>query len=211
VLKCLRAATRDAHSSVECAPILARLTKPDLTREGYLTALRVLYGFHAAYNAVLPGLLKEEPKSSLFGPSAALGALRRDLQFLGEHVLDTTPILENPPPNTAAAIGALYVLEGSALGGRVIGRHVSLALRVGPGQGGDFFCAATADQARERWRRFCDFLDQTGQEEGRIADICEGANATFKTLSDWLVAFDASGRPLGDSHLDHVSSTSVAA
>jgi len=211
VLSCLRVATRKAHSGIESAPILAQLTKPNLTRSGYLAALRVLCRFHAAYDAVLPGLLKGEPQSTCFGPSAALGALRRDLQFLGDVPVDITPILENPPPNTAAGIGALYVLEGSALGGRVIGRHVSLALRVGPGQAGDFFCAATADQARERWGRFCYFLEQAGRDEGVIADMCEGANAAFGVLSHWLASSDSLSIWPDDSLQNHTRSKPAAA
>ena len=78
-----------------------------------------------------------------------LRALADDLAVLG-----TAPLQESPPPlalaNRAEAIGALYVIEGASLGGRVIARHITDSLDLAPGEGASFYGGLSADAARPR-------------------------------------------------------------
>lgn len=78
--------------------------------------------------------------------------LARDLA-----ALDVAPVRMPVPPTPrlecAAALGALYVLEGASLGGRVIARHVADALALTPDTGLAFFCGY-GDATGEMWRRF---------------------------------------------------------
>jgi heme oxygenase len=123
-------------------------------------------------------------------PPSSLGAQRiaEDLRWLGAAVPDSWPALVKPPCCAADALGALYVLEGSALGGRVIGRHVSLALGVAPLAGGSFFCSATADEARGRWQTFCAILERSAGDDDAVQRVCSAAVAAFETLEVWLAA-----------------------
>jgi heme oxygenase len=151
----IRAATRSLHDRIEIAPALVRLMAPDLQRPDYVAALQAKFRFHAAMQAALP------PRLARLGiawavPSHALAALAADLAALGAAV----PAVPRCPGlgRGFGPVGALYVIEGSLLGGRVIGRHVGDALGVSPGAGGSFFRGTTADDARARWRGFCDLL-----------------------------------------------------
>jgi heme oxygenase len=82
------------------------------------------------------------------------------------------------PRNLAEAMGMLYVLEGSRLGGRLILRTVSE-------RGGDvsdlqFLDPYGADTGR-RWQRFLNVLQRhTEGDETRIEQTCDGAIRAFE-------------------------------
>jgi len=108
-------------------PTLDALATPG----GYAAALRALHAFHAAWEPAVwraPGVdaagLDEIGRRKL-------PLLERDLRALG-----IAPCAVRPPaprlPDAAAALGALYVLEGATLGGRVIHRHVAGPLGLTP-------------------------------------------------------------------------------
>jgi len=178
LLAYLRDGTRQAHARTEALAPLLCLMSPSLTRAEYGAALTGLYRFQAGLHACLPARLR------LLGVNfvldrAPLAALRNDLAWLGLR----TPARGGPGlalGGGEAALGAVYVLEGSALGGRVIGRHVASVLGVGAGQGGDFFCGVAADAARERWRDFCAMLANIPQRAAPL--VLSGALAAFAAL-----------------------------
>ncbi len=80
------------------------------------------------------------------------------------------------PANVAEALGVLYVLEGSTLGGRIIIRTLRKA-------GVD--CAALAfldpygSDAGNRWRDFLMVLERETHSEALRADACKGAVSAF--------------------------------
>jgi heme oxygenase len=95
------------------------------------------------------------------------------------------------PTSLASALGVLYVVEGSNLGGRVIGRHVSVALDVGVGAGGSFFCGLSAEQARRRWQVLVDTLHDTIDPTGAAQQpVIDAALATFAALGAWMRTVD---------------------
>jgi heme oxygenase len=120
--------------------------------------------------------------------------LRQDLLRLGLTVRDLGEIPEAPPVfgavDTAAALGWLYVSEGSTLGGAVIDR----ALRALP------------DGARLRVRTFAPYLegpgpmwrsylccldDWVGTDEARRDGVLAASLATFTALEAWLSPISA--------------------
>ncbi len=160
LLSKLRAETRVAHDRIEVLPGLACLMSTDLQVPAYVRALRGLHAFRARMHASLPALLGGLPgiiDGATYVDDTGVSALAEDLAWF-----DARP---KPPmrlPHSifdgASALGALYVVEGSALGARVIGRAVQQSLGVAAGSGGSFFCGAAADAARQRWQAFCALL-----------------------------------------------------
>jgi heme oxygenase len=87
----------------------------------------------------------------------------------------------------ASALGALYVIEGSNLGGRIIGRQVAKTLGVGPGTGGSFYCGLTAEDARRRWRLLQEVLSQEIDTPGTPWEpVVSAALTTFESLETWM-------------------------
>ena len=90
-----------------------------------------------------------------------------------------------PLPSRDAAFGALYVLEGSALGGQLILRQAREALGVEPGAGASFYGAHGRPPVGEGWRAFRAALER------HCADVPAAAAAaagSFRLLGDWAAA-----------------------
>jgi heme oxygenase len=188
LLTLLRAGTRAAHDRMETAPALACLMSPGLTAPGYVFALQALHALQAGVAARFAALPAGEP--AIRAPDdGALRLLAEDLAWFGARPRRRLA-LQGAIPDRLAAIGALYVVEGSALGARVIGRAVSQSIGVAPGRGGSFFCSATAEAARSRWLAVAGFLTASGtklDEDGQ-ARVVAGARAVFDALARALRA-----------------------
>jgi heme oxygenase len=159
VLDHLRAVTAQSHADIEARlDAIARLASPAGRRD----LLGCYYRMHASADAALaPWLL------ALAGLDAAARRrtpiLRRDLLALGLPI----PSLEGGPAvvvrNEFEALGFLYVLEGSTLGGRMI--HKALTTR-GLGLVGLGFLDPYGAQTGSQWRSFLTVLEREG-----VADI----------------------------------------
>lgn len=178
----LRAATAPVHARLEHdLDWRARVS----TRDGYRALLARFHGFHAAYEAAIALALADAP---FFEPRRRLDALTADLSDLGLSVAGIAA-LPRPDPiglaGTGAATGALYVLEGSTLGGQVIGRHVAGTL--GPGTPCRYY-SAHGPRTGAMWSAFRARLDGLPEADGPPA--IAAATATFDALRDWLCTAD---------------------
>ncbi len=150
LLLALRNGTRQAHHLLDHHPLLAPLPRQELTLDAYGDALAALHGIHQAGEiAIATGLARYgldydwQPRQS---------ELEADLVTLGR-----TPwplrIAITPCNEIADLIGLLYVIEGSRLGGLVIGRQLATNLPQAP-------CRFYADnQAPTRWAGFQHFAE----------------------------------------------------
>ncbi len=106
--------------------------------------------------------------------------LRHDLQALGVDGIDAA--IELPAlGGAAAAWGSVYVIEGSALGGQVITRHLAEA-GLHRGNGAAYF-HGWGEATAGMWREFRALLEAEVAEPGAIAQACAAACNTFDTLS----------------------------
>lgn len=187
----LRAATGPAHAALERdLDWQARVA----TLTGYRGLLARLHGFHAAWEPAIGAALAD---AAFLDPRRRLALLAEDLAGLGlpPAAIDALP-RPSPAPiaDAASALGALYVLEGSTLGGRVIARHVA---RV---HGADAPCAyyrAHGSRGGAMWTAFRGRLDAVPEAGAPAA--AAAAVATFEALGRWLGAAGAPGarsRPL---------------
>jgi heme oxygenase len=88
--------------------------------------------------------------------------------------------------NHLQALGALYVIEGSTLGGKIISKMINQQLGLTDGLGLSFFDGYGND-TELMWQRFRQSIDQ----QVKPADeqiIIQSANDTFLKFSNW---FDA--------------------
>jgi heme oxygenase len=198
-LESLRAATRAAHASIETVPALSRLLAPNLGAADYVDTLRLLHAFYAGIEPILGRLLQGKSRAAALLDGVRLAAIAEDIAWFG--VTPLPPLRpESPPVSIAAALGALYVIEGSNLGGRVIGRHVSKTLGVVPGSGGSFHCGLTADEARRRWQVLQEVLRLEIDLPGLpLEPLTRTALATFRALECWMRRGHAHDHP---AHLE---------
>ncbi|MDC8014397.1 biliverdin-producing heme oxygenase [Tahibacter soli] len=84
----------------------------------------------------------------------------------------------------AAALGSMYVLEASALGGLVVARAVSGQHGLGPSHGARYF-VGWGERTGTLWREFRATLDAELGDADHLSDrACAAAVATFEALID---------------------------
>ena len=137
-----------------------------------------MYGFMQPYEAQL------QAHAAALGPAWEIAArLRAPLLLADLRVpagqLPLCPAL--PPLGTLPQLlGAMYVLEGSTLGGQVLARQLA---RAGIDQG-RFFTGA-GPLTGPRWKSFCHLL-ATAATPAQEDEIVQSAIVTFQTLAAWL-------------------------
>ena len=144
----------------------------------YRTWLERLYGFHAIWEPQVAAALNDP---AFFEPRRKLALLAADLGD-DANALATLPrpTLPTPLATVPDALGSMYVLEGSTLGGQLIARHVRATLGL-PAH----YHAAYGPRSGAMWRGFQDKLGGTvaAKDEDRVLDA---ARATFVHLREWL-------------------------
>lgn len=172
----LKSATRDSHGALD-----KRIMAGDIfsSREQFARFLRVQYRFHRDIDA-------------LYG-SATLDALlpdlaeRRRLPQIAHDLADLQQALPqaaaSPVPADIAlpaALGWLYVAEGSNLGGTIL---FKMAARLGLGaEFGARHLAAHPDGAARHWREFTAALDSVPLSAEQEQQVIDAADAAFRSV-----------------------------
>ena len=175
----LRTETAPAHERLERS--LDLLSRP-LDRDR-LTALLVrFHGFHQDWEPALACCLPAE-----LVPRPRLPLLEHDLRTLGvgNDIMTAIPSCAHAASlgeHQDTALGSVYVLEGSTLGGRVVARHFAEA-PWWPAAGLGYF-DPYGDETATRWRHTLAQLAAAGGDADRIV---AGAVRTFEILQLWLV------------------------
>ncbi len=182
VLAALREATSSLHHEVEAR---VDFLSPQLTVEHYVRILQAFSAFFEPVEAEMYARCPAEYRALWQGRRRA-HRLVDDLNALGVKVSD--------PPAGAFAIpdvsdigrwlGALYVLEGSTLGGQVICSHLERCFGWRNGAGYSFFQGHGA-HTRERWREVVEALESSSAANNQIVS---GAHQTFNQMNRCLAA-----------------------
>lgn len=84
-----------------------------------------------------------------------------------------------------AALGSLYVLEGSTLGGQVLTRHFRESL--GLADSSLHFFHSHGPLVGKRWKEFCAALETFGAQNGPAQEsVIAGAADSFTSVMRWF-------------------------
>jgi heme oxygenase len=178
----LRATTAAAHAQLEAALSIIS-EEPD--RRRFLTVLEGFHGFHVVWEKAI----RQRPEFlAFYGPRTRLPQLRRDLGALGRTAaeIDALPLCQAAAAladDPDEAVGSIYVLEGSTLGGQLINRALAGADWVP--EGGLSYFSPYGRRTGEMWRGFWAWAEERDPEPELAA---RGAQRTFATLQAWLCA-----------------------
>jgi heme oxygenase len=182
VLDRLRDATRALHQQVdEAAAVL------EGGRERYAWFVARQYGFLAPLEPLLAGYpelaalgldLERRRKAHLFAA---------DLLHLGLHPGALPRCAALPRIDSAArAMGALYVLEGSTLGGAFLLGHLGRTLGIGPGMGADGIAPYGAALG-PMWIAYASALARfVERDPAAEPEVLAAAQETFEAMIAWM-------------------------
>ena len=181
--------TRAAHQALE--KLIVGKIKSIRSLKDYEQLLKMFYGF---YQPV------ESKTDAYINPSVIPDyGLRRK----SEHILKDLSALRGQPveevdlataeisfiKSAPAALGAMYVLEGSTLGGTIIADMLTRYANV-PAASLSFFKAYGAEN-QTMWLKFVERLNSYGETNDDAA-IIEGAVQTFEQFKIWAKTFEIS-------------------
>jgi heme oxygenase len=185
-LQRLREETRADHEATEG---VVPLMDPELTRAAYVEVLQRMQQVVSAWEcwaarhapARLATMVRErrrgrwiEEDLKLLGGRAA-GPSEADVRELEKAL---SPVAA---PSEAVFLGAMYVMEGSTLGGQYIARHVEATLGLGPGVGDAYFNGYGAETG-SMWKGFKVVLAAVPDEQ--TAEVITAAKAMFRFFSE---------------------------
>ncbi|MBE7176180.1 MAG: biliverdin-producing heme oxygenase [Mucilaginibacter polytrichastri] len=181
----LKEETRTPHQQLE--KLLMLRLKNMSTTEEYASVLADFYGFMHPLEKKIDAFIGTDilPDYEERRKSDALAEDMRTFGISGGEK-GTVPEAELPKiRNAGEAMGALYVLEGSTLGGKILTEMISKKLKMDTGKGFSFF-SSYGDRVIEMWKRFQQTLNAlyTAPEERRA--VVAAANHTFSGFHQWL-------------------------
>lgn len=183
----LRAATKRSHHNIDHHPVLSPLVSSQLDVEQYKFILQTLYGFHEPLQMAMESACRKFQPDLFFLPSDRRAWLQQDFDFFGISLPDigsSAPIWDSRDIScNAELIGALYVVEGSTLGGQVIARQLKENFSFGPTTGARLFNGHEGD-TYSRWESFWRYASQCPEHEWWRAE--DMAAKVFDRLFDTL-------------------------
>ena len=195
----LRRETRASHARVDALPFFAALQAGTLPRAAYVAFLEAL----ATVREALEGAetAGDDPLLAACWAAAArrLPLLRRDLDYfraertggLSLPLLHALMLAEElalrARRDPASLAGALYVLEGSALGGLVLRPHVARAFGLA-GAAGLAYLTGDGRRTRARWAAFTAALDAAAPDPALQGRVVAAALETFDGLEQLVLA-----------------------
>jgi heme oxygenase (biliverdin-IX-beta and delta-forming) len=183
VLLRLRTATAEDHERVERA---LDLMDGSLDRGRLVRAMTLLHGFWRAADAGLDSWAAAHPADAdrLLWPTRRRSDLYAgDLRALGSSPAEASPPLP-PVPGTDEALGRMYVLEGSTLGGAFIDRHLARL----PGLSGVRLHAFSpyGERTGAMWAAYRRATREHVASGGDPDRVVDAARDTFAALGDWV-------------------------
>lgn len=165
----LKQATAHAHASLES--LVGAL-------ENHTNYARYLRGMHAFRTSVEHWLSARPSFDNAWRPQNLSAELTHDLADVGAAPLKEPLAFTPSPRSDGFTLGVHYVLEGSALGARILCKQVE-ALGLTRDHGARHLWAQAA--SLEPWRAFVALLQRRGDDE--FDDMAAGANAAFNAAS----------------------------
>jgi heme oxygenase len=181
----LKQETKANHQQLE--KMLVRQMKSVSTMEGYIKILQLFYCYFGGLeekinNFIIPQQMEEE---HFFQRRKAI-RLVNDIKVLGGIVKEKCTDKDLPEiSNDLQAFGALYVIEGSTLGGRVITKMMQRQVDTESLHGFSFF-TGYGDETELRWSSFKQLINNQGYNQDDKKVVVEAANDTFVKFKRWI-------------------------
>jgi heme oxygenase (biliverdin-IX-beta and delta-forming) len=183
VLEYLRRETRSEHRTVERAFDFKGSTR---SLGAYRKLLERLWGLHLIWEQRALNVLDV----ATLGPRLKAHWLQADLRDLGlsDDAIGRIALCSRAMDlrSASCALGAMYVLEGSTLGGQIIYQHAAEKLSLSPERYGRFFYGY-GGRTNAMWKGFGGLVQQR-YDDGQLNldEVLAGAKSMFAAVTEWL-------------------------
>jgi heme oxygenase (biliverdin-IX-beta and delta-forming) len=175
----LKEETKRLHAETEKSLNAKRIFSADFRENEYVEILRILYRSHQVLENQLDSISAPSLAAfyrSHYSPLHLL--IKKDLAH-HDSSIESDTILQTIDTNDLNALGILYVLKGSSLGGK----HIYKQLR--DNRGGEFslqFYKASSSQTLEEWKAFCESMEDLDLSPEETDQVIDGAKLAFTTF-----------------------------
>jgi heme oxygenase (biliverdin-IX-beta and delta-forming) len=186
-LQQLRSKTANSHQLIEQNNASQLLMSQGVTIAQYAHYLKSLYRFVYGFEKMVFPLLthyellqlEDRKKSHL---------IQADLAMMNDTIGQTylnDELFSAHYQTVPAALGGMYVLEGSTLGGQIINKHLSKILGSAI-DGKTSYLMAYAGETGSMWKNFLQLLCAAGEITSNEDEIIDSAVNTFSLLNNCL-------------------------
>lgn len=185
----LKEITDPVHQRLHGHEGLAAVASQTIGRDEYRILLARLYGFHRPFDAIMEQAAQRFDCRLDIESRKRARSLELDLQSLGldagaiDRLATCTRLFR--PATRGELMGALYVVEGSTLGGLQLARALSSLF--GPeGIDGRRFFFGYGESHSAMWQTFLNELDACDDDGVPEEEIFAGAIHTFGEFETWM-------------------------
>ncbi|KQB40011.1 biliverdin-producing heme oxygenase [Flavobacterium aquidurense] len=178
-LEKLKTRTATSHKKLESLTVSASILAPNMQIDDYCHYLSLMYEvYYSTQEVVFPVLndlipdLKEREKTQL---------IQDDLSFLNYTKNKSASVFKNENISIPFALGMLYVVEGSTLGGRYILKNVETIPGLDQQKGVSYF-TGYGNKTGSYWKNFLNLLTAYEEENNCEDEIIEGAVYAFDCI-----------------------------
>ncbi|HEX8460327.1 MAG TPA: biliverdin-producing heme oxygenase [Segetibacter sp.] len=178
----LKEETKSAHLEVEALimPRVKGLNSP----AAYADLLNIFYGYFSPVEKKIESYIEPDIIADAAERRKA-AAILQDITFLGEQKQENECIKLPAIYNTATALGAMYVLEGSTLGGVHLSKIISGKMNFTANEGVEFF-NGYGSGTLGKWNSFKDRLNNYAVNAELEDEVIKSANETFIKFKSWI-------------------------
>lgn len=188
ILAKLKQRTAHQHQQTENGVDLMR---DDFSLADYRKLLIRFYAFYQSFEAKMRRAIADTAVAFNYAERLNAPRLRDDLKTLGmsdEDIAAIAPVKDLPALDSAEKVfGALYVVEGSTLGGQIIARHLKEKFNLDETHGAAFFSGYGKDTGK-MWNTFREAITKFAAHSHDQEEIIKSANQTFEEIGKSLSA-----------------------
>lgn len=174
----LKTRTADAHTRLEELPVSKSILSESLNQESYAHYLMLMRDVVADTETNIFPLVNA---ISDLDSRRKLSHINADLSHAADEVSTPQKIFNHENMSPAFALGILYVVEGSALGGRFILKNVEKTLGYSAESGASYF-AGYGNTTGSMWKHFMNEISEYEAANNAGEEIIAGAVFAFKSI-----------------------------
>lgn len=184
-LQKLRTVTAQSHTALEELPISKSIIKPDVSNQEYINYLTLMYNVIKDTEENIYPIIEHIFED--LGERKKSQHLENDIKVLGAKLPESNTPLTNTGFNATPgfAVGIMYVIEGSTLGGRVIYKNINNNLGHTEESGASYF-AGYGNTTGSHWKKFLEKFTAYTINNNCEAEVMAGADYAFNAIRQHL-------------------------